>query len=57
MEIVNDTIYPHLAAFQRRESVRARKKKTDRELEEDFGRIEKKENEYIWILENLNRTK
>lgn len=52
MEIVNRTEFPHLAKWQMKKAAEIQKKKTEREILEEFGRIEDQEEEDIYQLEN-----
>lgn len=54
MEIVDMYKYPYLAKFEMGLCVAATQKKQDRELIEEFGRIEDQEEETIYELEKFN---
>ena len=57
MQIDDNDIYPHLARFQMRELTKCERIRYDRVILDEFGRIEEREDEELWKLENLNRVK
>jgi len=56
MQIDDNDIYPHLARFQMREQAKAERKRYDRVILDEFGRVgesEEGEEEQIYELERF----